>query len=374
MKIVIRSAMVALFLSGSLFLQKSNAITVIGVGYGETYEKAVDQARRDAVGKGIGTVIASETLVRNFKLFDDRILSRAQGFMRSYREISSFRGADSLYHVEIEAEVGALLDKLIKDQIAIDLLLQWMNKPRFMVLITEKSIGESGGKVCETEVNHILLEKGFTVVDPSRVGILHKDSRFKSSSYAADSLAGSLARDLHAEVLLFGQAEAELAAGINDLLGDLVSGQARVTARLFQVDTGELLASEQADGRAVHLNPDIACAEALKKAAAKMANQIIEFTLKTWNFRQINYQTFNLIIENVDFNRKSNIIDRFKECFPEIKAIHQRRFENDCLELAVDYTGKLESFGKLLHSLNFGSFQLRIESESSNTITVIAEP
>ena len=57
----------------------AQTLTVTGQGMAMTRDAALSAAKRDAVEKGVGVVVASETLVKNFQVVEDRILSKAKG-------------------------------------------------------------------------------------------------------------------------------------------------------------------------------------------------------------------------------------------------------------------------------------------------------
>jgi len=142
------SGLFGLLLMGSPAPLDAQTETVIGEGMAMTHDGALTGAKRDAVEKGLGVVVASETLVRNFQVADDRILSKANGFVKTYEELSSSQGPDGLWTVRISAVVTEILDELVKDQLALDLLISWVRHPRFMIMIDEVNIDDAlnGGR------------------------------------------------------------------------------------------------------------------------------------------------------------------------------------------------------------------------------------
>lgn len=74
-------------------------------------DRAIEDALRRAVEQALGTFISSETMVENYRLIQDRILSRAEGYVAGYRIVSEGI-QDSLYRVRILARVrkGRLQD------------------------------------------------------------------------------------------------------------------------------------------------------------------------------------------------------------------------------------------------------------------------
>lgn len=78
--------------------------------YARDKSMMIDDLRRDAqrqaIEKAVGVYVESSTLVENYMLIDDRVLSKSQGLIKRILEESAPRlGEDSLMHMEITAEV-----------------------------------------------------------------------------------------------------------------------------------------------------------------------------------------------------------------------------------------------------------------------------
>ncbi|MFO7760160.1 MAG: hypothetical protein R6V20_00905 [Desulfobia sp.] len=63
-------------------------------------------ARRQAIEKAVGTFVDSSTLVENFQVINDRVLSRSSGLIKKIiKQTSPWQGKDGLMHMLIKAEV-----------------------------------------------------------------------------------------------------------------------------------------------------------------------------------------------------------------------------------------------------------------------------
>jgi len=63
-------------------------------------------ARRQVVEKAVGTLVESSTLVENFALIEDRVLTRSQGLIKNViKESAPWRGEDGFMHILLKAEV-----------------------------------------------------------------------------------------------------------------------------------------------------------------------------------------------------------------------------------------------------------------------------
>ena len=111
--------------------------TVEGVGYGLTKDAAIEQAKRDAVEVGLGAYISSETVVTATTLTDN-IYSKAQGFVKTFKVVSESQGPDGNWEITISAEVTEILDEVMRDEGALQTLLNAMNRPRIIFLVREE--------------------------------------------------------------------------------------------------------------------------------------------------------------------------------------------------------------------------------------------
>ena len=70
----------------------SKMVTVIGQGVDR--KSAIADAQRAAVEQGIGALIDSKTKVANFEVLQDKIYSRASGYVTNYNILSEGKTPD----------------------------------------------------------------------------------------------------------------------------------------------------------------------------------------------------------------------------------------------------------------------------------------
>lgn len=91
------------FLVTVSFGQKGGEVTASG--YGETKEEAVNYALREALQSVTLTKISSETLVINSKLIEDKISSKSEGFISSYKILSE-KEQNNYFFVKVLAKIN----------------------------------------------------------------------------------------------------------------------------------------------------------------------------------------------------------------------------------------------------------------------------
>lgn len=114
-------------------------VTAKGMSFLETgrealaREKALDDAKRNAVEQAAGAAIESSTLVENFVLVKDRIMSQASGYLKNYRIIKETKSDLGTYEVTIEAEV--LTKSVVGDVDRFQKMLSWQKNPRVSIVV-----------------------------------------------------------------------------------------------------------------------------------------------------------------------------------------------------------------------------------------------
>ena len=105
-----------------------------------TEDAAIEQAKRAAVEIGIGTVMSSETVVKNSVLFSDNIFAKSTGFVKTFTVTDKFQGPDGLWTITIDAVVTEIIDEILQDELAVQTLLNAMNRPKIIFMIKEQNL------------------------------------------------------------------------------------------------------------------------------------------------------------------------------------------------------------------------------------------
>ncbi len=350
--------------------------TVIGEGMGMTHDTALSGAKRDAVEKGVGVVLASETMVKNFQVKRDQILSKANGFVKTYEELSSSQGPDGLWTVRISAEVTAILDELVKDQLALDLLLSWVRHPRFMIVMSEVNGDETGSTVAETEIGRIMGEKDFDIISSAQTEAL-KQRNVNLAEIQGDPLqAAGMAAEFGAEYIIMGNAKATAKPFTlpgSSSPSNRLTGQANITAQVVRADNAQIMAQETFHGSATWIDAPTAGVNALKEAAGKLADYLLAETVRRWSLEQSNARVLTLKISGLTYQSRGQVLDFLNGGIEGIRSVDQRSFAAGVATLAVEFTGSNEDLGMVLDGHDMGGFVLYIQGESSNGFDLVAQ-
>ncbi len=314
----------------------------------------------------MGVVIASQTLVENFAVVNDRILSKANGFIKNYEEISSKEESPGVWTVKISAVVTDILDELVKDQMAMDLLLSWVRHPRFMIMIDEVNIEDTNSTIASTEIGRLLGGKGFDLVSATQMeSIRERETSLASISNDATALAMAGA-ELGAEYIILGNASAKAVS--LPILGNRLSGQANITAQVIRADNGQIIAQESFQGKSTHIDGNIAGVNALKMAGKKLAEYLMAETVKKWSMEQSNSRMLSVKVSGVTFRSRKEISDYIEFSVEGVVSVSQRSFVVGTVTLAVQFTGTNEDLGMALDGHDFGSYAIFVSGMSTNGI------
>ena len=335
-------------------------------------DDAVADALRTAVETTVGMLISSETLVKNFQTVDDRIYSHSTGYVASYNIISE---SHDQYTYKVKVKAVVKLGKIKDDLAAIGLLLSRKQKPRIMVLIQEKNMGnEMFGfdmNVAETEVMEKFMAKGFTFVDKKVIADKVSREKMLAATSGDIDMAKAIGAVGRAEVIIVGKAVSHVASGVSNLLGNMKSCQADVTLKAVNVDNGEIIAVVSKHAATVHIDPMAGGDAAIKKATDQAADELMTKILERWSSEVTNAQRIELTVYGF---KNFNEMYVFKQQLPAyirgIKDIASHGFQHGAASMEVSYEGNAQSLAEELVAKQLPSFNVIVKSQTPNEIVL----
>ncbi len=344
-------------------------------------DQAVEDAQKRAVEQAIGILIDSQTQVENYQVISDKILSQTKGYIKRY-SIAGETQEDTLLRVKINAEV--VLGQLSDDLSGIGILLGQMHKPRTMIMIAEQNIGhewyawwwgyhgqQTDIGVVENTFVDVFTQKGFEFIDhQTAANEIRVTAAYKVQDLTADQ-AKILGNQADAEVVIVGKAVSKL---YGDIGGGMKSVQADLSARAIRTDTGQILASVTTHAAAVHITPETAGIEALKKASNDAAQQMLEKILAVYSREAGGTKSVNITITGLNKTQFVKFKDVLKNQVRSIKDMHERSFTGTTAKLSVDAKGSAQSISDELLLKDFGSFTVEVVSSTANSLELRVTP
>ncbi len=275
-------------------------------------KQALRNALRDAVKQGVGVMLDSQTIVKNWAVIRDEVYSSARGFVKNYKVIKDEK-KDGSWYIEIDAEVssGDLKDKLS----ALHILHQKMGNKRLMVvyhpdhpdaLPREHSAVLSALTSIPSELN----QSGFRVFDQRSLDRISS----RSSQSGGNKEAWMKIADEHQVDML---AEFELLSGRRKPYSRSAFSAAKVAIRMriYDVSTGRLISNVQTsqkqmtNARVGSFDWDNALSRAGEKAGKVATSETIRNIIEYYKSIGDIGNSYLIIFKNFSEDEEDTILD-----------------------------------------------------------------
>jgi hypothetical protein len=366
--------MIALWLALSLFCGVPlfagwplGDVEVTAEGVGPNENDALLQAKRNAVEEGLGTLLVSETEIKNFVLQKDVILTKTVGAVKQVNVLASEKRENGGHRVRINAVVS--MASIRDDLMALKILLESMDRPRMMVAIREQ-----GGTSAQTAIVDYLKEKAFELVDPATMAArMQKDDDIVRNATLGDPVAAArIGAENGAEYAIVGAVEKRVMK--SDVLGNtgMKSGQAVITAKVVNCSSAQIVASKSARSASVHVSEAVAMDAAAEKAAKKLMDREL-FEKIVASFQDMVNQGIDLsvTIEGVADYKVQQSVSGVIAGIDGVVDTRKRAFGGGRLELAVQFKGNADVFADAADGISVGEKNLSVTGVTGSNVTML---
>ncbi len=328
-------------------------------------DRAISDAQRLVVEQAVGVMINNETLVENYQVISDTILSRSKGYIQSYEVISEKREGD-IYKVTIQANVSA--GQLKNDLEAIHMIIARKAKPRLMILFGARAQKDF---IAEAKMVKYFLSKGFKLVDSDTV---RKNLRHESvKGLEADpQAAAKIGHRFGAEVIVLCSVETSSNPfKVGDI--EMYSNSATVSAKVINVGTSNIITTGSEAKRLPGIKGLIQpCTE---KASEMLASKLMDDILKKWSSELTNVVEVILLASGF---QSYDELNSFKSLLTNevrgIKEIRQRSYAQGRVELEIELKGDTQSLANDLTKLDLNGRTIEISEMTQNRVEIKLSP
>lgn len=294
----------------------------------ETRRKALADAQSQAVGEVVGVEVSAKTRVQNAVAINSQILSKSAGYIRQFQVLKEWKDPP-LYKVKIRALVA--YDEVRSDLKSAGILREpQIGNPRVAVLLTETAKGFDAPTFADDGLTQSFLDQGFRVVDRSDLMAAEAQAVAQNVANGDVSGVGNLGKKLDAEILVFGSVEGSQIQDPN--FGGMISVRATLSAKAYQAQTGEVLASADVarsgfsatDGESV-----MKSFKASGKAAGEKLGPKILDALKRASFAELSVQGVS------DLGVLKNFEDGLSS-LPDAGDVYLRSFSDSRADIEVE--------------------------------------
>lgn len=337
-------------------------VTVTGTGLTES--DATNDAFRAAVESAMGVLVDSQTLVENSMVIHDQIYTQSRGFITDYRVVSS-EVLGELWHVTINATVDDQPNsKLMNELTRLGIINVQLRNPKIAVYVPEQhlnyAVGGSGG---ETAIVKVLLNAGFSNVVEVGTGLNYQSPMAMNVAQMKQA-----AQNFGADIMIVGESFSE---GVGDMGNYLPGNQvtnmqacrARVEAKMFIVQTGQVIAADGKYGSAYDNSQAVAAKKALASAGEQMGNYFVEQITGMYTSRQ----GVEVIVYAADFSQIT-LVQNSLGRVSHVKNVNLSSYENGRAVFNINYGGSPQMLFNELRALT--PAELILQSLAYNTLTI----
>ena len=321
---------------------------------------ALNDAKRNAVDQ-VGSEVVAETVVSNYQLVKDKIISKVSGYVHGYKILSEGKQGNN-YVVKIKAKVST---KAIKADAR--MIYNEMDKPRIIIIVP---LVKNGKTVMSSQAENVLSEffkdKGFDVLDAATVKANIKKDKLRAISEGDDKEAAKLGLRAGAEVIVTGQALAGHAESVQNIL---FGAKSTVTLRAINTANGRLYAAGSVDGNGVDAVKDGAVRKAIESASKKAADSIFWKIVKDWNNEKLNGTVIEVVIRGVNYSGLKKAV-RLISKLDGVKDVVKRSFDSPVAILDVTFMGNGDRLAELLDEKKVGRKKMEINTVSAGKVEV----
>ncbi len=333
-------------------------ITVDGVGavivsVAAARDEAIRDALRRAVEQAVGVSIEGRTLMVDLQVVEDRVVGRADGFVRSYWVIHESRDAD-VYRVTVEAAVDSSL--IADDLEGFGALLRLsLGNPRVLVIATGEG-GPGEAAVAQRLLLDYLVERQFLVVSAEQLEVLNAQGAALEPSELT-----ILARTVDADLIITADVEADYSGTVVTTANRIMSQRATVSLQAVLASTGQVIASRTSSSTRASTSIAASRSDAI---ASAVAVALPEFTLDAISVLNDSLsgaggiQSFSVVVEGVgDFGT----VLRLREALSLIRGIEsvqQRVF--DGADVSFDLQGSATTEEVAIQLTSFDDLPLAV--------------
>ena len=366
----------ALLIGPSLALG-SDTTAVRAKGYGailagdlaNARDRAIEDALRRAVEQAVGTYIQSETVVQNFMLVKDEILSRARGFVQSYKVVSEGKEDPTTYTVTVDALVrlGDVAD-------AVEELIERAGRPRIMVLVHETVDGRpSESHEAEDALISAFKERSdrFLILDPETVSRNIEASKARAALAGDLKAASSIGLMAGADLVIVGTAKVRHVR--QEVYGtSWESSQATVSAEAVWTGTGEIIAAESSAATKTVAAEQQTGISALREACSGLVDRMLPKLLEYWRKEAFGTgKTVQMVVRGLSsLSDLGSFETSLRYSLRGIKKLRQRSFEGGTALYDLEAVSDGVQIARELETKNLSPFKVKVISASRNRLEV----
>ncbi|MCZ6532093.1 MAG: flagellar assembly protein T N-terminal domain-containing protein [SAR324 cluster bacterium] len=338
-------------------------------------KQAIINAQRNAVEQGVGLILDSKSVLQNFQLIKDEVLTSSQGFVTKYVVLSEGRTPDNRsYRVKIKADVSK---SLLQDRLsALRILHKKMGNKRVMVIYKStnpNALPRSHGAATAAvqTLRDQLNQSGFRVFNEAATSNVYRQiEQATRTDRPVDDLI-AMALDQQADIFV----AVENVAGKRGTKGGMFSAAyASIRVSVYDTNTGRQIADAQTEAKqllSARAGPydwerglSTAATKAAKQAADETINKIADYYKQVGDLGT----AFLVVFKGFDDDEKDVILD-FLENTPNFQQLSELKNTVNYMEVEIFSSENASRLRRIVRAgLKGKGLKLQIQFASRNRI------
>lgn len=287
----------------------------------QTEKRAKREARRMAVEQGAGTLVESNTIVRNYQLVADEIVTKAKGVI-TREEWGALQMDGDVAKIQLTATVSP---EAIED--AICTVIKANHDPKIALVMVEKT-GKDGDAwkiergLVEALMTERLMDACFTLVEPG-----YKVTEVSATGDLPQEVLEKLVKNTNAQYVFFAAAkviESDTSGQAVFKDGSMKSYSMSISGRLINVETNEVEASVAEHTQVLGISPEHALRFKAGQGRAfavidKALDGLMQKITKRWSDELVNAGKVSVTVQNVKNFKAARAFDKLvKASFTQV--------------------------------------------------------
>jgi len=359
-------------------------IEVIGTGaiqggdVAKARELAIKNSLVSAVELAVADLLPLESMIQNFETLNEILYDNSSEFVEYYKVLTELESGRT-YRVLVQATVST---SVIEQQLmSAGIKVCKKNMPNILFFIAEQNLGdilpqywwtEDLGSVrgySEIAMSESMIRNGFFVIDQKS---LIKNEEFEAVKYKPDlsnQEAVRLGNSLHADVVIAGSSEADIAPNI---MGENIkSFKGIVSARALRTDTGEEIASTVQTAVSVNQDDIAGGGDALSNAGYLAGRELASQIAIIWQKEvKKSLSTVRIIVEGTRYLSNFAVFRSVLNEIPGVVTAQTSEMKADEATIIVNFQGNAKELADALMLKNFESFGINIYEVSQSHLRV----
>ena len=364
--------------------EKRIKATGVAEGTGlQAKDEALLDAKSQAVMRACGTFIDASTLVENFQLINERILTHATGYITECK-VEREWVEEGMSHCTILATVQVA--RLQDDWAQFRQLKEHLGNPRCLIVIaqdrdaTNDLVEPELGGAFEARLKNLFLKQDVPVVDQDVSDWMReRDVQLANLKDNITGLAAYAAR-LDADLLIYGEARAipkGSAPVPNTQNMTSYRFELSATLKVVQADTARTLATDAYPRGRVYKRGSTGAAcpdEAFRELADKVAEELLRDIEDAWRKQATSYSSIVVFFEGCSH---SDWVDKLEPALREFrgvrlgaKGVQKRSLVSNVLEVEIYWRFDLDNLEKKIAGLELPGMTFEITESLTNRLRV----